>query len=72
MSAFDKIESGSFAAACYDMNTIRELQDALQGDADETDMKNWGIGADEWREQIELALRALLECANEEAENQSK
>ena len=50
------IESNTFAEACYDMNTIEELEDALKGAADETDMKTWGITADEWRDQIELAL----------------
>ena len=50
------IESNTFAEACYDQNSIDELEDALKGDADKTDMENWGVTAEEWREQIELAL----------------
>ena len=50
------IESNTFAEACYDMNSINDLENALKGDADETDMKTWGITDEEWREQIELAL----------------
>lgn len=50
------IESNTFAEACYHMNSIDELEEALKNDADETDMKTWGISADEWREQIDLAL----------------
>jgi hypothetical protein len=51
-----KIESNTFAQACYDMNSIEELEDALKGDADETDMKTWCICSEEWRDQVELAL----------------
>ena len=50
------IQSNTFAESCYDMNSIYELESALAGPADETDMKTWGITSDEWREQIELAL----------------
>jgi len=65
MTTLNSIETGSFAEACYDMNSIEELQEVLQGGADETDMETWGIDANEWKEQIELALNAKLEDANE-------
>lgn len=61
MRALNNIETGSFAESCYDMNSIEELQEALQGDADKTDMQTWGIDANEWKSQIEMALKAKLE-----------
>ena len=33
------IRDNTFAAACYDGNTIADLENALVGDADKTDMK---------------------------------
>jgi hypothetical protein len=53
------IKDNTFAAACYNENTIAELETALVGDADETDMKLWGINQTEWREQIQTALTEL-------------
>lgn len=55
------IETGTFAEACYDMNTIEELELALTQSADKNDMKQWSITEKEWRENIELALTALKE-----------
>ena len=53
------IDLNTFAAACYDMNSINELTEALAGEPDETDMSEWGITAEEWREQIAIALTEL-------------
>ena len=53
------IKDNTFAAACFDGNTIEELENALTGKADETDMTAWGIDQSEWREQIQLALTEL-------------
>jgi hypothetical protein len=55
------VPRGTFAEACYDMNTIKDLEDALQGPADHTDCQAWGISPEEWRAQIELALKARIE-----------
>ncbi len=55
------IQPNSFAAACYDDNTIAELQEALSEPADSIDCHAWGITPEEWYEQIKLALAALLE-----------
>jgi hypothetical protein len=52
------VASGSFAEACYDQNSIAELELALQGDADQGDMDEWRITAAEWRQGIALALAA--------------
>ena len=51
-----RIEANTFAEACYDMNTVEELETALADGPDETDMEVWCLTADEWREQIKLAL----------------
>lgn len=46
-----------FAMACYDMNSIEELEAChASGDADDTDCAEWGITADEWSQAIEAAL----------------
>ena len=53
------IKENTFAAACYDQNSIDELKSALAGDVDVTDCKTWGISAIEWRSEIKLALSEL-------------
>lgn len=52
----ERIQPGSFAEACYDSNSISELQQALRGAPDKTDMKAWGLSESEWRRQIKIAL----------------
>ncbi len=47
----------NFAAACYDQNSIEELEDALQHEPDIYDMKEWGLSESEWVAQIKLAIR---------------
>lgn len=55
----------SFAAACYDDNSIDELLDALVSGPDDTDMLNWSIGPEEWRMDVADALRRKIwELAN--------
>ncbi len=58
-----QINENTFAAACYDQNSVAELQTALAGEADANDMAEWGLTAAEWRAQIELALEAKMEDA---------
>ena len=53
------IQENPFAEACYDQNSIASLEEALAGEADQTDMKQWGLTADECKEQIKLALNEL-------------
>lgn len=60
-----RIEDNTFAAACYDQNSVAELQKALADGPDQGDMDAWGIDADEWQAQIELALAAKLADAAE-------
>jgi hypothetical protein len=52
------IDDSTFAAACYDQNTIAELESALHAPADRTDMRTWGLTAGEYYAQIKLALAA--------------
>lgn len=58
-----KIAENTFAAACYDMNSIAELETALAGPADAADMRVWNLTEQEWRDQIALALKAKREDA---------
>ena len=58
------IKDNTFAAACYNDNTIEELETALAGTADQADMASWGIDENEWRDQIQSAL-AELKMAND-------
>ena len=53
------LQDNTFAAACYDQNSIEELELALSGSADQTDMQTWGLTEKQWREQIAMALEAL-------------
>ena len=59
------IESNTFAEACYDTNSIADLKAALLGEACPLDMQAWRITADQWREQIELALAEKLAESDE-------
>lgn len=63
MNAINKIQSGTFAAACYDMNSAAELKAMLAGAVDANDCTEWNITPAEWREQIELAIAGLEEKA---------
>lgn len=58
-----RIEDNTFAAACYDQNSVEELQDALARNQCDEDMAAWDLTADEWRAGIALALAAKLEDA---------
>ncbi len=53
-------ELSGFSEACFNQNSIKELQDAFAGEPDNTDMETWGIDDDEWKEAIETALLALI------------
>ena len=53
------IAENTFAAACYEQNSVEELQSALEGAADVGEMMRWGLTSQEWREQIALAIAAL-------------
>ena len=53
-----------FAEACYDTNTVAELEAALeQRAADTTDCEIWEITPTQWRAAIAEALAAKLEDA---------
>ena len=53
------IKSGTFAEACYDMNSISELKEMLNQEADSSDLKTWGITAEEWGANITFAIEEL-------------
>lgn len=62
MTAINQItdeQTRAFAEACYDTNSLPELRDATE--PDETDMEQWGISADQWREAVAAALADLEE-----------
>lgn len=61
-----RIEENTFAAACYGQNTIADLEQALKDGPDAEDMRSWNLTADEWRKQIELALKAKKEDLEDE------
>ena len=53
-----------FAGACYDENSIAELEEALKlRAADKTDCENWTITPTQWRAAIVEALAAKREAA---------
>ncbi len=52
------LADNSFAAACYEQNSIDELREALSGPPDQADIKTWGLTAEQWRAEIQAALAA--------------
>ena len=59
----NSIANNTFAAACYDMNSVSDLEAALANGPDATDMKVWNLTSAEWTAQIELAITAKLDDA---------
>lgn len=57
------INDNTFAAACYNMNSIAELEQALIDGPDATDMREWSLAEAGWREQVTIALGELREDA---------
>ncbi|MCP4342926.1 MAG: hypothetical protein GY799_29595 [Desulfobulbaceae bacterium] len=53
------IELNTFSAACYDTNSIEELEQALVGGPDSADMKEWNLSEAEWRESVIAAVAEL-------------
>ena len=53
------IIDNTFAAACYDMNSINELEAGLASGPDLVDLKTWNLSNSEWKHQIQLAIAAL-------------
>lgn len=60
------IIENTFAAACYNNNSIAELEAALAAAPDAADMRAWGLSEAEWREQIKLALEAKRADADQD------
>ena len=55
------IQENTFAEACFDMNTINELQIALNAPADIVDMKQWDLSETEYFSEIKIAIKAIEE-----------
>jgi hypothetical protein len=55
------IQENTFAEACYNQNTIEELEVALSSPADETDMQEWGLSESEYFDEIKTAIAELKE-----------
>jgi hypothetical protein len=50
-----------FAEACYNQNSIAELINALRGEPDEADCKEWNMSRQDWRDAIADALSVRLD-----------
>ena len=55
-----KIDQNTFASACYEMNNIKELIEALNNSVYPTDCAEWAITPQEYKEQIRRALLAKM------------
>jgi hypothetical protein len=55
------IEPYSFAHACVEQNSIKDLESALTEEPDQGDLEAWDITAEEWVNHIKSALAALKE-----------
>lgn len=49
-----------FAEACYNTNSVSELEEARAGNADRTDCAAWNITPEQWRAEILLALETAM------------
>lgn len=58
---WNRQEDNNFAVACYNDNTINELEEVLSDSVCDTDCRAWGISMDEWRDAINAALFELRE-----------
>ena len=58
---YNRPTDNNFAQACYDQNSISELDEMHQSkDADITDCITWDINKNEWSDAIEIALQVKL------------
>jgi len=58
---YSRPEDNNFAVACYEDNSVNELRQALAGDPDEYDCREWSISPEEWRDAIRAAIEEKLE-----------
>lgn len=57
------INENTFAEACYNQNSVQQLVEGLTDDADQSDMIQWNLNEQQWRDQIKLALAEMLDDA---------
>lgn len=57
------IQDNTFAAACYNQNSIADLEQALINGPDEIDMRTWGLTPEEWTAEINEAICAKRDDA---------
>lgn len=50
------LHPNSFGEACFEQNTIQDLEETLRGQPDPTDIREWDISAAEYYAQAYLAL----------------
>ena len=53
------IKTNTFAEACFNNNSIEEIEAALNADYDETDIKTWGLTTADYYSELKVALNAL-------------
>jgi hypothetical protein len=61
------IQENTFAEACFNQNSVAELQTALSLPADTADMKTWELSEAEYFEQLKIALDAKMTDAEKAA-----
>ncbi len=54
------LSDSSLAASCYDKKRIRDLKSAFNRDADPEECIKWRISPSEWKENVEMAMIALI------------
>ena len=53
------INTGTFEDACFLTNSIEELELALEEGPEDSELQEWGLSENEWREQVASALNRL-------------
>ncbi len=52
------LTENTFAAACYDQNSLAELRHAFNNLPDRTDLKTWGLTENEYYAALQQAIEA--------------
>lgn len=68
----DDLDPESFAASCYEANSIGELLNELGSPPNDLDLELWALTADQWKQQMLLGLAALVKEVEEHSEGELK
>ena len=57
-----RLNEDSLALACFEDNTIAQLQAALAKPANPVNLRFWNLTEAQWRAELELAIETIIYC----------